>query len=638
MSRSTSYIGTVLRVDLSSGSIRREPLPDSLRRAFIGGAGFTSRWLFFELEPGTDPLGEANRVMIATGPLTGTLWPSSGRLHMAARSPLSETWGESNCGGFFGPELKFAGYDALILEGKADAPVLLDIQDERVELRDARDLWGRDTRFTIERLKEDDEEAQVLCIGPAGETGVRYASVMSNLYRAFGRSGMGTVWGSKNLKAVRARGTGRIDVARPDEFFEVSKEAHRRVRENPQARQMFKYGTNLLVSYKQAIGEFVTRNHREGIFEGADQLAAEVLKERHHGRSRSCFGCTNACKMVYRSTRESPYEPDHLYEGPEYEGVMAFGSNCGIDDFDLILHVADLCNRYGMDQISAGVAISFLMECHENGLIAQDLLDGLDPRFGDPASVLELVHRIGRREGIGEILGEGVKRASEHLGEETAPFAMHVKGQEISGQDGRAHRSAGLTHAVGVRGADHLRSLVTVDQLGYEEAARERYGEDRLPEICDPYSETHKAYAVKVTEDVFNVRDALIVCWYTCGWPPIFWLEDFARALPLATGEDAFSDPGELLRIGERIQNVKRAFNLREGFGRKDDALPRRFLEEPMPSGSAKGQTVDLDRMLDEYYALRGWDKETGLIRKETLERLDLGDVKAELERRGNLS
>ncbi|GAG26381.1 unnamed protein product, partial [marine sediment metagenome] len=258
------------------------------------------------------------------------------------------------------------------------------------------------------------------------------------------------------------------------------------------------------------------------------------------------------------------------------EGTMAFGSNCGIDDYDMILYVCDLCNKYGIDQISLGIAISFLMECYENGFITKKDCDGLELRWGNKEAVVALTHKTAKREGIGDLLAEGVKRASQKLGKKTERFAMHVKGQEISGQDGRTHRSVALTHAVGARGADHLRSLVTVDQLGYKEAARKRYkdlfkGKPKkqqeviLNELCNPYLENYKAYAVKITEDVFAIRDALVVCWYTCGWPPIFWIDDFAKIMPLATGEEAFGSIEELMKIGERQVNVKRAFNIREG-------------------------------------------------------------------------
>ncbi|MEW6039913.1 MAG: aldehyde ferredoxin oxidoreductase family protein [Elusimicrobiota bacterium] len=629
------YQGKTLRVDLSSGKISTEPITEEMVRKYLGGDGFLAYYLFNELKGKEDPLGEKNKLIIATGPLTGTLWPTSGRFVMGSHSPLTGFWGESNCGGFFGPELKAAGYDALIIEGSAKKPVMINIQDSEVVINDAKHLWGRDTRDVTLELQKGDPETQVLCIGIAGEKKVRYACVISNLYRAFGRAGMGAVWGSKNLKAITVRGNKKITVAKPEEFYKHAFDAHQRVIKSPQGRQMFRYGTNLLVSAKQAIGELITRNHSNGVFEGADKLAAEYLAEKYQGRPRACFGCSNACKEVYVSSKDNPWMQGFTVEGPEYEGTAFFGSNLGIDDYDFILYVSDLCNRYGYDQISVGAVLSFIVECMEQGIVNKKEVDGLELGWGRKESIIELMHKIAKREGIGDILAEGVKRAAEKIKRGSEKYALHVKGQEISGQDGRTHRSVALTHAVGARGADHLRSLVTVDQLGYKEAAGKRYKkllegkntqekEKILNDLCNPYSEKYKAYAVKVTEDVFCIRDSLVVCWYTCGWPPIFWIDDFANVMPSVTGEEAFGSVEELFKIGERIQNVKRLFNLREGLTSADDTLPERFTKEPMPSGPGKGQVANLKIMLDEYYRQRGWDRKTGKIKPETLKRLDL--------------
>lgn len=635
MYKSKSYCGQVLRVNLLTGKITKEPLNDFVIRNYIGGNGFGVYYLYNELKPRCEPLGSDNKIVIGTGPLTGTFWPSSGRFTMGAKSPLTNFWGEANSGGFFGAELKFAGYDCVIIEGKAKKPVYIEIENTKCQILNAEFLWGKDTKTVTLELQKNDKEKQVLCIGIAGENLVRYACVMSNLHRAFGRSGLGAVWGSKNLKAITVRGTGRINVFDYEKFFEISKDAHRKVQTDPRARNMFKYGTNLLVSAKQAIGEFVTKNHSTGIFEGAEKLAAEHLAEKFHGRPRACFGCTNACKEVYVSSPENPWQPNLTTEGPEYEGTAFFGSNLGIDDYDMILYVADLCNKYGVDQISCGNVIGFLYECYEKRIVSKKDCDGLDCSWGSKNAVIKLVEKICFREGIGDLLAEGVKRAAEKIGKGAEKYAMHVKGQEISGQDGRTHRSVALTHAVGARGADHLRSLVTVDQLGYKEAAGKRYSkllesksakekEKILNDLCNPYSEKYKAFAVKTTEDVFAIRDALVVCWYTCGWPPIFWIDDFAKVLPLVTGEEAFGSVEELMKIGERQVNAKRLFNLREGLTVKDDTLPKRFTDEPMPEGPGKGQVANLKIMLDEYYKLRGWNRKTGKVTEKKLKELGL--------------
>jgi aldehyde:ferredoxin oxidoreductase len=302
---------------------------------------------------------------------------------------------------------------------------------------------------------------------------------------------------------------------------------------------------------------------------------------------------------------------------------MAFGANCCNGDYPSILHANLLCNKYGLDVISTGCNIAFMMECYENGIITKKDVDGLDLSWGNSKSMISLIHKIANLKGIGELVAEGTYRMAKKFGKGADKYAMHVKKLEISGQDGRTHRSAGLTHAVSSRGADHLRALVTVDQLGYEDVAAKRWGKDKLPEICDPYSEEWKALTVKTCEDLYAVRDTLIVCWYSCGWPPIMYMDDFAKSLQLATGETAFTVK-ELWKIGERIVALERCFNAREGIRRRDDTLPRRFTKEPMPEGPGKGQVVDLDRMLNEYYDLRGYNKKTGLPTDETLKRLGL--------------
>ena len=613
------YTGKFLDVNLSSKEVKTFGMDEYVLKHFLGGDGLTSYYLYKEIPEGVDAMSAENVSMIATGPLTGTLWPTSGRFHIAAKSPLTGFWGEGNCGGFFGPEMKFAGFDGIVIRGKAQSPVFIDIYNDNVTIKSAEHLWGLDTYDATKLLLGDDPEAQVLVIGPSGEKGVRFSAIMSNFYRAFGRSGMGAVWGSKNLKAVRVRGTHGVGVFDRENFVRLAKEAHGKIVNDEQAMELRKYGTNLLVAAKQAIGEFPTKNHSETFFDGASKLQAEYLKEHYLGTPRACFGCSVGCKKIYKGKEVT-------IEGPEYEGVYALGSNLGIDDFDFILKVSDYANRTGMDHISLGVVVSFVMELFERNVISKDEMDGLDVHFGDKEHTWELIRKIGNNEGIGELLALGVKKAAEKIGRGAEKYAMHVKGQEISGQDGRGHRSVALTHAVGARGADHLRSLVTVDQLGYDEAAAKRYGRDKLPEICNPYTEKYKAYAVKVTEDVFTVRDAAIVCWYTMGWPPLFWVDDMAMILPFATGIQDFGDEKFLMEVGERIVNQKRLFNLREGLKPSDDTLPDRFTKEPLPKGPAKGQVVDLERLLNEYYQLRGWDRKTGKIEQRTLQRLHLSE------------
>lgn len=626
------YMGQILRVDLEREKTLAESLPKELALNYLGGTGFAARILFDELRAGLDPLAPENRLIFATGPLTGTLWPTSGRWAAYAKAPLTGIWGEAHCGGFFGPELKYAGYDMLVIHGRAKGPVYLWIDDGTVEVRSAKDLLGRNTAETTDMVRErhGDREIEVACIGQAGERLVRFACIMNNYQDTLGRTGLGAVMGSKNLKAVAVRGTRAVTVADDDKFMELVEDAHQRALKQPQAQEMTKYGTPLLVAYKSEIGELPTRNHQTGIFGGADQLNADTIREKYYAKTRSCFVCPIQCKKVNR-IREGTYSGT-ISGGPEYESIYALGTNCGIDDFGAVLKANQLCNLYGLDSITAGCVIAWLMECYQRGLVTRKQCDGLNLKWGNSDVMVTLIERIAFREGIGDLLAQGSVQAARKLGKGTERYVMHVKGMEISGQDGRTHRSAALTHAISVRGADHLRSLVTVDQLGYEDTAAKRYGKDKLPEICDPYGERYKALVVKDAEDTFAIRDSLIVCWYSCGWPPIFWMSDFAAASAAATGVKEFGDVKNMYLIAERICNLRRAFNVREGLSAKDDMIPERFTREPMPEGPGKGQVANLEVMLREYYSLRKWDAD-GKPTERTLTELGLADVAAELKR-----
>jgi len=523
----------------------------------------------------------------------------------------------------------------IVVKGRSDKPVYLKVEDGKVEIKSAEGIWGKGVYETTKLVREEfgDEDAKILAIGQAGENLVRYAAVMSAPYDAAGRTGMGAVMGSKRLKAIAVRGFGSVKVADPEGLMEFTKEAKRRILECEQAMQQRKYGTPMLVEVKQQIGELPTKNHWNGVFEEYEKIGSVRLREEYWKATKACSACFIACKKFFEV--ESGKFAGTLAGHVEYETLYAFGSNLMNADVDSILYIDRLCDDYGIDTISAGASIAFLMECYEKGLVSKDQVDGLDLSWGNVDAIIELIHKIVRREGVGNLLAEGVKRAAEKIGKGAEKYAIHVKGLEVSGQDGRAHRSAGLTHATAARGADHLRSLVTVDQLGYEDVAAERFGADKLPGICDGQSEEYKALAVKIIEDVYAVRDAMIVCWYSVSWPPVFWIDDFAKVLKLVTGYEGFADPRELMIMGERMVNLKRAFNVREGIRRKDDTLPERFTKEPMPNGPARGQVVNLERMLDEYYQLRNWDLETGIPKRETFERLGMLDIAEELEKSG---
>jgi aldehyde:ferredoxin oxidoreductase len=552
------YTGRILRVQLGEGDFKIDKLPLEWIRDYIGGDGFAAKLLYEEVPAGSDPLGGHNKLIMSTGPITGTLWPMSGRTVFVSKAAQTGIWGESHVGGFIGPELKYAGYDMLVIEGQSDKPVYVLIEDSNLQILDASKFWGMKTHEVTAAIKKEhtDPDIQIAAVGPAGEKKVRFSALIVNNARAAGRTGMGAVLGAKNVKAIAIRGHGAVEVSDHEAFTTLAKAAHMRVRTNPQAQEMGKWGTWILTAVKQEIGELPTYNHRTGVFPGWEKLSGDYIRPRYTISDRACFGCSLGCKKM-----------------------NYVGSNLGIADYPTTLKANQICNRYGMDTISAGATIGFAFEAFENGLITTKDTGGLQLEWGDGQTVIKLLEMIGKREGFGDILAEGSRAAAKRLGKGTEQYAIHVKGLEVSGQDGRTHRSIALGHATGARGADHLRSLVVVEK--------------------------YKATAVVESENAYCIRDTLIVCWYSVSWPPIFWMNDFADMLPLATGEKSFGDIKNLTKIAERQVTLKRLFNAREGITRADDNLPKRFTHDPMPEGPGKGQTVNLEPMLDDYYRLR---------------------------------
>ena len=387
------YKGVVLRVNLTKGEVKKEELKEDIAKAFIGGVGLCAYYMFNEVPKGADPLGPENKIMFAGGPVTGTLWPTSGRGVVVSKSPLTGIWGESHFGGHFVPEVKFAGYDAIIIEGRSKKPVYLLIDDENVELKRADHLWGKDVHEATSALLEDEGyEYEVACIGPAGENLVRYACVMFNKNRAAGRTGMGAVMGSKKLKAILVHGSGGVEVAREEELWEKAKEVHERIVNHPQIYDgLYKYGTAMLVEAKMLIGELPTKNHQTGVFEYAEEIGGHALREEFYVKSKGCFGCPVACGKIYR-VRRGKYA-GAITSGMEYEAVMAFGSNCYNRDAASLIVLNDLCNKYGMDVISAGCTIAWAMECYEKGLITKEDTGGIELKWGDTEVILKLLKK-----------------------------------------------------------------------------------------------------------------------------------------------------------------------------------------------------------------------------------------------------
>ncbi|MCD6483567.1 MAG: aldehyde ferredoxin oxidoreductase family protein, partial [Candidatus Odinarchaeota archaeon] len=569
---------------------------------------------------GADPLGPDNVFVISVGPLDGTLAPSSNRYSVVAKSPLTGLIGYSNSGGHFGPELKYAGYDAIFVHGKAENPVYLYIDDGFVQLRDAKHLWGKDVFESDKMLREEvgDEKAQVLNIGQAGENKVRFAAVMNNLYRAAARTGVGAVMGSKNLKAVVVRGTGAVEVAHPEKFDKLIDDTLKKIYADPAYPSLSHYGTPFLVDLAYISGGLATRNNQTGVFEKYEAVSAETFDAYYRVKSESCAFCPIHCGK-YAKVKTGKYK-GAKGGGPEYETIVCLGTKCGIGDYGAIIYANELANKYGMDTISLGDTIAFAMEAYEKGILTKKDTDGLELTWGNDDAYIELVKKTAFREGFGDKIAEGTLRLSKMINKGSEKFALHVKGMEPPAYDVRTAKAFGLGWATATRGADHLAALPNFELLGYPpEKGVEWFGS---PKAVDPYAWEGKPRMVYWHENFGAVVDSAEMCKYTCFSAYAVRPEDMALFITYATGWEV--DEKEILRIGERIYNIERLFNLREGMTKDQDWLPDRFTKEPLPEGPAKGQVVELDKMLPEYYKLRMWDWETGYPKEEKLKELGL--------------
>lgn len=634
------YVGKILRINLTDGKVTENPLDEKTLRKFIGGRGLLCKILFDELKLGIDPLGPENKLALTTGALTGIPIPGSSRFFLAAKSPLTGIWGECPVGGFFSVELKFVGYDVIVVEGKADTPVYLWIHDGEVEIRDASNLWGKLTRevqrAVIKEVKDD--RAQVGCIGPAGENLVRFANVLFGFNHFAGRTGLGAVMGSKKLKAIAIRGTRRVRYAHEEKLIDLAlselADKGERVRKDgcyyPDLLDI--YGSHVDFDDWQESGRLPTMNFRRCTFPGANKIGRDALKAvtiRRNVCPYCTIPCNRVCEMHY------PYELDPDYSNPEYENGAALGSLIMNDDLGVLLKANELCNKYAIDVISVGGSIAFAMECYEKGLITRKDADGLDLSWGNSEAIIQLVEKIAKREGIGNILAEGVKRASEKIGKGAEEYAMHIKGMEMPMHEARGKKGHGLSIAVSNRGACHLQG--ESDDLFYKISYPEIGISKRIQK--EPlYAGPEKAELYKIVGDLFVLYDCLPICRWTVYPLGGRRLETFASIINAATGWDV--TVSELMTVGERTYNIERSFNVREGITRKDDVLPKRIMEEPLPDGTYKGESFSkdlLDRMLDAYYKFRGWDKETGVPTREKLKELGLEYVAKELENLGLL-
>jgi len=552
-----------------------------------------------------NPLGEENVLIFATGPATGIVgFPESGRYHvMALRSPLTGSIASANSGGRWGPFLKFAGFDMIVIEGKSEEPVYLEVLDGTAEIRCAKDIWGKNV-FDTERIlkKKVGKRCSVACIGPAGENLVYFANIMNDEHRAAGRTGVGAVMGSKKLKAIVVGGDERPQPVKPDEFDKVSKEAMNKIKTNPVTGEgLSKYGTAILVNIINNAGILPYKNWQTGVNPDADKISGETLAEKYLIKNKACWGCAIGCGRV-TAVKEGCFQI--LYsEGPEYESIWALGNATGVTQLDAIIKANHLCDELGLDTISMGSTIACAMELREKGYIPDEVLEGLDLRFGNATAMVEAVWRTAYKTGFGKYLALGSKRLAEIFG---APeLSMSVKGLELPAYDPRGAKGIGLTYATANRGGCHVTGYtISPEILG-------------IPEKIDPLTIEGKAQWVKTFQDFTCVVNSTVNCLFSTF---ALGVEDYAKLLSAVTGWDLNAE--EIMKIGERIYNLERLIINEFGFDGKDDTLPKRLLQEPMPEGAAKGQVVELEKMKEEYYKLRGWVN--GRPTPEKLKELDI--------------
>jgi aldehyde:ferredoxin oxidoreductase len=613
-----AWQNNLLRINLTSGDCRSEALNRDWAQAYLGQRGLGSKYLAEEVDPGVDPLAPENKLIIATGPLTATIAPTGGRSSAVTKGPLTGAIAASNSGGLFGAELKMAGYDLLIIEGRAERPVYLWIRDEQVEIRSADSLWGQSVWETEPWLRRElrEPQAKIASIGRAGEVGVKFACIVNDMDRAYGRSGVGAVMGSKQLKAIAVRGTRGVGVADPEGFREAVAATMAVLQPSPVRRRFTQRGTHNMMDVTNRFGSLPTRNCREVQFEGVESINADAVRKprRSDGKpslqgNKACFACTIGCGRIATIDPASPLvngaDPQGgdraRYKLPsgglEYETAFAFGPMCGVDDLDAINYVNFLCNEQGMDPISLGVSIAAAMELFETGAITPAQTGGLDLRFGNAGALASVADLTAFGEGIGADIGLGAARLCAKYGR--PELSMTVKGQEFPGYDPRALKGMGLAYATSNRGCCHMRARPLLHDF-------------------ENVTTDGKADLVKTTQDLAGAIDSSGICMFTnVMFPP----EQLAQMLDAAC--EGHWDLDRMHEVGERIWNLERQFNLAAGFTRVDDCLPTRTATEPAVGGAADGEVADIAQMLEEYYVLRGWDQD-GVPLETTLARLGL--------------
>lgn len=622
---SKGYAGKVLRINVGDGSYSTEPLDMDEARLYIGGRGFNAAKLYKEVPSGTDPLGPDNKLMVATGPLVGTMFPTASRFNVSARSPLTGIFGDTNAGGHFAPEMKFAGYDQIIVEGRAERPSYISIRDDVVEVRDAEGIWGG-TVFEADigiKKQMKDQWTQTLICGPAAENGVMYAGLFANQVRAAARTGMGTVMASKNIKGIAVRGTGAIEVHDPEGFKELVLALEGEIRSHEQFEGRRLMGTTRILMMADRGGFLPTRNYTQGTFEHASEVSGERLAAEYNVKGRGCFACTIPCSRIY-TIRDGPFKGVHG-EGPEYESLGSFTSRLGNRDIELALAANDLCNQLGIDILSTAGAIGWAMELYENGTLTKEETGGLELNWGNKESIITLIHQISKREGFGDILADGAFKAAEKLGK-GHDAVIAVKGMDLIMADPRGLKGFGLGYAVATRGGDHLRSEPFIELSDDPAIGQEMFG---VPGATMRRSNKGKGKLITYFEDWCAVIDSLQPCKNIMENMMLLQFPRAAEALELTTGIKLTGQ--EVRDVGSRITTVERMFGIREGIGRKDDTIPKRFTDTPLTKGRSSGTVMDLDLMLDEYYTERGWNLETGHPTPAALRKLGIGHLVGDL-------
>ena len=620
----------ILNVDLTQRKTWVEPVPPKDLEALLGGRGIAAKLLYERTRAGLDPLGPENLLIFGTGTLTGTNAPSSGRSSVTCKSPATGLYLKVSVGGHVGAMLRYAGWDYLVVHGSASVPVYLWVDDDQVEIRDAGHLWGQGTRETDDLIKDElgDQGVHTAVIGPAGENGVLFSCIMFSRYNSASRGGVGAVMGSKKLKAIAVRGRGGLSVADGEGYYRLAADMRRSLASDSSSESLYNWGTAGSVPGLNEMGMLASYNFSKVSIDNADRLSGQYLLDEGYliGRE-SCFGCSTACHRYVRSL--SHEWGDVRDSGPELETVLSLGAECGITDTEALLVANRLCNDLGMDTISAGHVVSWAMETYERGILDREQTDGLELRFGDAQVLLTLLERLANREGpFADLLSRGTRHAAEEVGRDSWKWAIQAKGLEQSAVDTRAAKSYALAFAVNPRGPDHLMTE-TFAEFGFTQESldviREITGDEKY---ANPKLTDKRADIVRWHEDVYAATEALGFCVFTSTAAFAVNPKNMSQLVSLGLGLPC--DERQLMLAGRRTVTIERCFNVREGARREDDLLPWRMMNEEVPDGANAGMITDkkmLDGLLDQYYALHGWDVETAVPLLSTLEQLGLSAV-----------